>query len=306
MVLPGSTESAADANKRPADAGRLFLIRRELMPLDCAGIILDLTQPHVMGILNVTPDSFSDGGRYVTPAAALTRARAMVAEGASIVDVGGESTRPGAAPVSVQQELDRVIPVIEAVYAELPVVISVDTSKAEVMRAAVAAGAGFINDVRALCEPGALGIAAASGVSVCLMHMQGEPRSMQQQPHYVDVVADVKGFLIERAAACQAAGIAREQIVLDPGFGFGKSEAHNLRLLKQLPTLVEAGYPILAGLSRKSLISSVLDLPVEKRLHPSVALAVLAVWQGARIVRVHDVAATVQAVRMYVAVAAVD
>ena len=276
------------------------------MPLNCAGIILDLTQPHVMGILNVTPDSFADGGRYVAHAAALAQARAMVAEGAAIIDVGGESTRPGAAPVSVQQELDRVIPVIEAVHAELPVVISVDTSKAEVMRAAVAAGAGFINDVRALREPGALEMAAASGVPVCLMHMQGEPRSMQQQPHYADVVAEVKGFLLERAEACQAAGVPRERIVLDPGFGFGKSAAHNLRLLKQLPILAEAGYAILAGLSRKSLIGSVLDLPVEQRLHPSVALAVLAVWQGARIVRVHDVAATVQAVRMCAAVWSVD
>ncbi|HWS02651.1 MAG TPA: dihydropteroate synthase [Gammaproteobacteria bacterium] len=276
------------------------------MPLNCAGIILDLTQPHVMGILNVTPDSFADGGRYVAHAAALAQARAMVAEGAAIIDVGGESTRPGAAPVSVQQELDRVIPVIEAVHAELPVVISVDTSKAEVMRAAVAAGAGFINDVRALREPGALEIAAASGVPVCLMHMQGEPRSMQQQPHYDDVVAEVKGFLLERAAACQAAGVSRERIVLDPGFGFGKSAAHNLRLLKQLPILAEAGYPILVGLSRKSLIGIVLDLPVEQRLHPSVALAVLAVWQGARIVRVHDVAATAQAVRMCAAVWSAD
>jgi dihydropteroate synthase len=259
-----------------------------------------------MGILNVTPDSFSDGGRYVTRAAALAQARAMVAEGAAIIDVGGESTRPGAAPVSVQEELDRVIPVIEAVHAELPVVISVDTSKAEVMRAAVAAGAGFINDVRALREPGALEVAAASGVPVCLMHMRGEPRSMQQQPHYADVVAEVKGFLLERAAACQVAGISRDRIVLDPGFGFGKSTAHNLRLLKQLPILAEASYAILAGLSRKSLIGSVLDLPVEQRLHPSVALAVLAVWQGARIVRVHDVAATVQAVRMCAAVLSVD
>ncbi len=276
------------------------------MPLDCAGIILDLTQPQVMGILNVTPDSFADGGRYATHAAALAQARAMVAEGAAIIDVGGESTRPGAAPVSVQQELDRVIPVIEAVHAELPVVISVDTSKAEVMRAAVAAGAGFINDVRALREPGALEMAAASGVPVCLMHMQGEPRSMQQQPHYDDVVVEVKGFLLERAAACQAAGMSRERIVLDPGFGFGKSAAHNLRLLKQLPIFAEAGYPILVGLSRKSLIGSVLGLPVEQRLHPSVALAVLAVWQGARIVRVHDVAATAQAVRMCAAVWSAD
>jgi dihydropteroate synthase len=226
----------------------------------------------------------------------------MVEEGAAIIDVGGESTRPGAAPVSVQQELDRVIPVIEAVRAEHPVVISVDTSKPAVMRAAVAAGAGFINDVRALREPGALEAAAASAVPVCLMHMQGEPRSMQQQPQYQDVVAEVRAFLLDRAAACHAVGIPRERIVLDPGFGFGKTVAHNLQLLKHLPILVEAGYAVLAGLSRKSLIGSVLGLPVEQRLQPSVALAVLAVWQGARIVRVHDVAATVQAVRMCAAV----
>ena len=272
------------------------------MQLDCAGTSLDLSQPQVMGILNVTPDSFSDGGRFAGHDAALSHARAMVEEGAAIIDVGGESTRPGAAPVSVQQELDRVIPVIEAVRAEHPVVISVDTSKPAVMRAAVAAGAGFINDVRALREPGALEAAAASAVPVCLMHMQGEPRSMQQQPQYQDVIAEVRAFLLDRAAACHAAGILRERIVLDPGFGFGKTVAHNLQLLKHLPILVEAGHAVLAGLSRKSLIGSVLGLPVEQRLQPSVALAVLAVWQGARIVRVHDVAATVQAVRMCAAV----
>ena len=272
------------------------------MQLDCAGTVLDLSQPQVMGILNVTPDSFSDGGRFIGGDAALSHARAMVEAGAAIIDIGGESTRPGAAPVSVQQELDRVIPVIEAVRAEHPVVISVDTSKPAVMRAAVAAGAGFINDVRALREPGALEAAAASGVPVCLMHMQGEPRSMQQQPQYQDVVAEVRAFLLDRAAACHAVGIPRERIVLDPGFGFGKTVAHNLQLLKHLPILVETGHAVLAGLSRKSLIGSVLGLPVEQRLQPSVALAVLAVWQGARIVRVHDVAATVQAVRMCAAV----
>lgn len=276
------------------------------MHLDCAGTLLDLAQPQVMGILNVTPDSFSDGGRFVGRDAALQHARAMVEEGAAIIDIGGESTRPGAAPVSVQQELDRVMPVIEAVRAELRVAVSVDTSKPEVMRAAVAAGAGFINDVRALREPGALGVAAAAGVPVCLMHMQGEPRDMQQQPHYADVVAEVRDFLLDRARACQAAGIPRAHIVLDPGFGFGKTVAHNLQLLRHLPILVETGYAVLAGLSRKALIGSVLGLPVDQRLAPSVALAVLAVWQGARIVRVHDVAATVRAVRMCDAVRAAD
>ena len=276
------------------------------MKLDCAGTVLDLAQPQVMGILNVTPDSFSDGGRFVGRGAALAQARAMAAAGAALIDVGGESTRPGAEPVSVQQELDRVLPVIEAVHAELPVVISVDTSKPEVMRAAVAAGAGFINDVRALREPGALEAARDCAVPVCLMHMQGDPRNMQQQPSYRDVVAEVRDFLRQRAAACAAAGIARERIVVDPGFGFGKTAAHNLQLLKHLPLLLEDGYPVLAGLSRKSLIGNVLGLPVEQRLVPSVVLAALAAWQGARIVRVHDVAETVQAMRLCTAVGQAD
>lgn len=276
------------------------------MKLDCAGTVLDLSQPQVMGILNVTPDSFSDGGRFVARDAALAQARAMADEGAAIIDVGGESTRPGAEPVSLQQELDRVVPVIEAVRGELAVVISVDTSKPEVMRAAVAAGASFINDVRALREPGALEAAAAAGVPVCLMHMQGEPRSMQQQPYYEDVVREVRDFLRRRAEACMAAGIPHERIVLDPGFGFGKTTAHNLQLLKRLPLLLEEGYPVLAGLSRKSMIGSILGLTVEQRLLPSVTLAALAVWQGANIVRVHDVAATVQAVRLCTAVQQVE
>lgn len=276
------------------------------MQLNCAGTVLDLARPQVMGILNVTPDSFSDGGRFVARDQALAHARAMVEEGAAIIDVGGESTRPGAEAVPVQQELDRVVPVIEALRAELPAAVSVDTSKPEVMRAAVAAGAGLINDVRALREPGALAAAVDAGVPVCLMHMQGEPRSMQQQPQYTDVVAEVRDFLLERAAACEAAGIPPDRILLDPGFGFGKTVEHNLRLLKHLPVLADTGYAVLAGLSRKSLIGAVLGLPVERRLAPSVALAVLAVWQGARIVRAHDVAATVQAVRMCEAVRGVD
>lgn len=272
------------------------------MHLDCAGTLLDLSQPQVMGILNVTPDSFSDGGRFVGRDAALAQARTMAAAGAAIIDIGGESTRPGAEPVAVQQELDRVIPVIEAVRADLPVVISIDTSKPEVMRAAVEAGAGLINDVRALREPGAVIAAVAADVPVCLMHMQGEPRGMQQEPRYEDVVAEVRAFLLQRAAECQAAGIPRERILLDPGFGFGKTVAHNLQLLKRLPVLVDSGYPVLAGLSRKSLIGKILGLPVDQRLAPSVVLAVLAVWQGARIVRVHDVAETVQAVHLCQAV----
>ncbi len=276
------------------------------MQLNCAGTLLDLSQPQVMGILNVTPDSFSDGGRFIDHEIAVAHARAMVAEGASIIDIGGESTRPGAAEVSVQQELDRVIPVIEALHSTLPVVISIDTSKPEVMRAAVAAGAAMINDVRALREPGALDAAVACGVPVCLMHMQGAPRTMQQQPEYADVVTEVRDFLVERANTCQSAGIPAVNILLDPGFGFGKTLEHNLRLLKQLSLLVAAGYPVLVGLSRKSMIGQLLGLPVEERLQPSVALAVLAVWQGARIIRVHDVAATVQAVRMSAGVQAID
>lgn len=276
------------------------------MQLDCAGKLLDLTQPQVMGILNVTPDSFSDGGRFVARDAALRQARAMAEAGAAIVDIGGESTRPGAAEVSVAEELDRVIPVIEAVRAELPVVISVDTSKPEVMRAAVGAGAGLINDVRALRAPGALEAAVAAGVPVCLMHMRGEPRSMQAQPSYADVVAEVRAFLLERAAVCQTAGIPPARIVLDPGFGFGKNIGHNLSLLKHLQDLSQVGYPILVGLSRKSMIGMLLDLPVDRRETPSVALALLAVTAGARIVRVHDVAATVQALRLWQAVRAAD
>lgn len=276
------------------------------MLFDCAGTILDLSQPQVMGILNVTPDSFSDGGRYVGRESAIAHARAMVMEGAAIIDIGGESTRPGAAAVSVQEELDRVIPVIEALHSELPVVISVDTSKSEVMRAAVAAGAGLINDVRALRDHGALEAAAACRVPVCLMHMQGAPRTMQQHPEYVDVVTEVRDFLVERADVCRSAGIPATNILLDPGFGFGKTLEHNLQLLKHLPVLAKAGYPLLVGLSRKSMIGQLLDLPVEQRLQPSVSLAVLAIWLGARILRVHDVEATVQAVRMCAAVQAID
>ena len=276
------------------------------MQLDCAGTLLDLSRPQVMGILNVTPDSFSDGGRFVGRDQALVHARAMVAEGAAIIDVGGESTRPGAAGVGLQQELDRVLPVIEALRAELPVIISVDTSKAEVMRAAVAAGAGLINDVRALREPGALEAAAAAGVAVCLMHMQGEPRSMQHQPNYNDVVTEVRDFLLDRAAVCRAAGISEQQLVLDPGFGFGKTLEHNLRLLKHLPVLVEAGYPVLVGLSRKSMVGTLLGLPVEQRAGPSATLAALAAWLGARILRVHDVSETVQSLRLCGAVQRAD
>jgi len=267
--------------------------------LDCRGRTLDLSRVAVMGVLNVTPDSFSDGGRFVARDAARAQARRLVEEGAAIIDVGGESTRPGALPVSAQEELDRVIPVIESLARELPVPISVDTAKPEVMRAAVAAGAGFLNDVMALRAPAALETAAALKVPVCLMHMQGEPRTMQNAPRYGDVVADVRDFLAGRLAACEAAGIPRDRLVIDPGFGFGKTLEHNLALLRGLRAMAALGVPVLAGLSRKSMIGQALGLPVEQRLHASVALALLAVQNGARIVRVHDVGPTVETLRMY-------
>lgn len=268
------------------------------MILDCAGRALDLSGPCVMGILNVTPDSFSDAGRFAAPEQAVAHAVSMVEAGASIIDVGGESTRPGAAGIPEDAELERVIPVIEALRDAVDVPVSVDTCKPGVMQAAVAAGAGLINDVMALREPGALATAAALGVPVCLMHMQGTPRTMQAAPAYGDVVAEVTAFLLARADACQAAGIARGHIVLDPGFGFGKTTGHNLSLLRRLDTLVAHGYPVLAGLSRKSLIGNVLGLPVDKRLYPGLALAVIAVWQGAAIIRTHDVGATREAIEM--------
>jgi dihydropteroate synthase len=272
------------------------------MQLDCGGKTLDLSRPQVMGVLNITPDSFSDGGHFFSPAAALERARRLVEEGAAIIDVGGESTRPGAQPVPPDEELRRVLPVIEALHDALPVPVSIDTRKPQVMRAAVSAGAGLINDVYALRADGAVAAAAALRVPVCLMHMQGTPQSMQTAPHYTDVVGEVTGFLLDRARDCMAAGIARERILLDPGFGFGKTAGHNLLLLRHLDQLTGQGYPVLVGLSRKALIGEILGLPVAERLHPGVALAVLAVWQGAAIVRSHDVRATREAIWMCQAV----
>lgn len=258
----------------------------------------DLNHPRVMGILNVTPDSFSDGGRYDTLERALDRAAELVNEGADLLDIGGESTRPGAESVSVDQELERVIPVIETVRARFNVPVSIDTSKPEVMRAAVAAGARLINDVYALRQAGALEAAATCGVPVCLMHMQGEPRTMQHAPAYQDVVAEVARFLDERVTACVAAGIPRDRLLIDPGFGFGKSLEHNIQLLRRLPELRKLGLPILVGLSRKSMIGQLLDRAVDDRRQASVTLASLAVWQGAAIVRVHDVRETVEAIRI--------
>lgn len=256
-----------------------------------------------MGVLNVTPDSFSDGGWYTTLDRALQRARDMVAEGADIVDIGGESTRPGAPAVSVQEELDRVLPVVEAVARELPAVVSIDTSKPEVMQAALGAGAGMINDVRALQAPGALAVAAASRAAVCLMHIQGTPATMQLAPHYEAVVAEIKAFLAERMRACEAAGIRRDRILIDPGFGFGKTLEHNLLLLRHLDEFRQLGAVLLVGLSRKSMIGKLLhDAPPGERLYGSLAAAVIAAWQGAQILRVHDVGATAQALQVCAAV----
>lgn len=266
--------------------------------LQCGARTLDLSAPVVMGVLNVTPDSFSDGGRYADRDAALRHAQAMIAAGAKIIDIGGESSRPGAASVSVAEELDRVIPVLEVIAAECDVVISIDSSTAAVMTAAASAGAGIINDIRALSRPGALAAAAATGLAVCLMHMQGEPSTMQQAPSYADVVAEVNQFLRVRAADCVTAGIAANKIVLDPGFGFGKTDQHNLALLAALPKIVAQGMPVLAGLSRKSMIGRLLGRPVEDRLIGSVTLALLAAQRGARILRVHDVAETVDALQL--------
>lgn len=274
--------------------------------LRCGPFNLDLGRPLVMGVLNVTPDSFSDGGSYTDPHGAIRRARRMIEEGADIIDVGGESTRPGAAAVSEQEEMDRILPVIEAVAGWGSVPVSVDTSKAVVMGAAADQGAALINDVRALREPGALRVAADSGLAVCLMHMQGQPRTMQASPQYRDVVSQVRDFLAERVAACVQAGIARERLMVDPGFGFGKTLRHNLLLMRHLAAFRDLGLPLLVGVSRKSMIGQLLDLPVEQRLEGSLALATIAFWHGASILRVHDVRATVRALRVCAAVRDVD
>lgn len=272
--------------------------------LSCGSRVLDLTCPQVMGILNVTPDSFSDGGRFVRLDEALRHAEAMVAAGAALVDVGGESTRPGALKVSEDEELQRVGPVVEAIAARLDVVISVDTSSPLVMRESARLGAGMINDVRALRRTGAVQAVADSGLPVCLMHMRGDPDTMQQQTQYVDLLAEVSDFLRARMAACAAVGIPAERIVLDPGFGFAKSQEQNLSLMKHLCSLQALGCPLLVGVSRKSMIGAALGRETGQRLSGSLALAALAVAQGARILRVHDVAETRDVVRMVDAVMA--
>ena len=255
-----------------------------------------------MGVVNVTPDSFSDGGRFFSVGAAVEHGLRLAQQGAALIDVGGESTRPGAEPVGTEEELRRVVPVIERLRAGTTAIISVDTSKPEVMRAASAAGAGLINDVRALREPGALAAAAASGCTVCLMHMQGEPRTMQRAPSYADVVGEVRTFLAGRVAESIAAGLTPERLVVDPGFGFGKTLEHNLALLRRLGELAADGPAVLVGLSRKSMLGTLTERAAGERVYGSVALAVIAALNGARIIRAHDVAATVEALKVTAAV----
>ncbi|SEI02655.1 dihydropteroate synthase [Pseudomonas asplenii] len=274
--------------------------------LPCGNRVLDLARTHVMGILNVTPDSFSDGGRFSELDRALRHAEGMVQAGATLIDVGGESTRPGARVVSPLEELERVAPVVERIHRELDVIISVDTSTPVVMREIARLGAGLINDVRSLRRDGALDAAAATGLPVCLMHMLGEPGDMQDNPQYENVTQQVQAFLVERMAECEAAGIPAERIILDPGFGFAKNLQHNLSLFKHMEQLHALGRPLLVGVSRKSMIGQALGRPVGERLYGSLALAALAVSKGARILRVHDVAETVDVVNMLAAVAAAE
>ncbi|MDE9538459.1 dihydropteroate synthase [Xenorhabdus bovienii] len=268
------------------------------MKLTARGSVLDLSRPQVMGILNVTPDSFSDGGNHNTFDAALRHAATMIEEGAAIIDVGGESTRPGAVDVSEQEELDRVVPVIEALAQRFDVWISIDTSKAIVMQESAKVGAHMINDIRSLQEFGALDAAVKTGLPVCLMHMQGQPCTMQAEPYYEDVVWEAKTFLTRQIDRCVAAGIAKNKLILDPGFGFGKNLSHNYQLLAHLEEFHHLGLPILAGMSRKSMIGQLLHVPPQERVTGSIACAVIAAMQGAQIIRVHDVKETVQTMQI--------
>lgn len=272
------------------------------MKLHCGQFTLDLTSPRVMGILNVTPDSFSDGGHYSQTDIAVTQAYKFIEEGADIIDIGGESTRPNAEPVSLQEELDRVIPVIESLASKIDIPISIDTYKPAVMHAAIAAGASIVNDVKALQEAGAIEAVANADVAVCLMHMQGEPRNMQDDPHYDDVVEDVVTFLLDRVAICEQAGIQKNRLLIDPGFGFGKTRTHNITLIQQLNTLVNTGYPVLVGLSRKSVLGQITGNDIDARLYVSVSAAVVSAINGAKILRVHDVKATVEALKVVTAI----
>ncbi|EPL9568748.1 dihydropteroate synthase [Providencia rettgeri] len=268
------------------------------MHIKARGRLLDLSTPQVMGILNVTPDSFSDGGTHNRYHDALEHVAKMVQEGATIIDIGGESTRPGAAEVSVSEELDRVVPVVEAIAKRFDVWISVDTSKAQVMAEAAKAGMHIINDIRSLHEPDALSVAAQTGLPVCIMHMQGQPRTMQEAPDYENVVREVQAYLEGEITRCVAAGIERQQIILDPGFGFGKNLSHNYQLLANLEQFHNFGLPLLAGMSRKSMIGQLLNVPPQERLAGSLSCAVIAAMQGAHIIRVHDVKETVQAMQV--------
>lgn len=270
--------------------------------LSCGSRVLDLSSPQVMGILNVTPDSFSDGGHYTSVSAALIHAEQMIKAGATLIDIGGESTRPNAAVVSVQEELDRVAPVVEAIAKRFDIIISVDTSTPEVMLETAQLGAGLINDVRSLQRKGALTAAKNTGLPVCLMHMRGEPRTMQQYTHYDDLLTEVKNFLTERSNMCQQAGINKELILIDPGFGFAKNLHQNLLLFRHMDELLSLGYPLLVGVSRKSMIGGILNKDIADRLYGSLALAALALTKGASILRVHDVAATVDIVKMIKAI----
>lgn len=277
------------------------------MIFDCGKFKLDLTTPRVMGIVNVTPDSFSDGGKFAATNLAIEHALRLASEGADILDIGGESTRPNATPVSLQEELDRVIPVIEGLMKQVNIPLSIDTYKPQVMQAAIAAGASMVNDVRALQEDGALEIVAKSNAGVCLMHMQGTPQTMQNHPHYDDVVNDIKAFLMARLQATMNetnghAGIEASRIVLDPGFGFGKTREHNITLIRKLESFAELGQPLLVGLSRKSVLGQVTGNNVDARLYASIAASVIAAQKGARILRVHDVGATVEALKVVSAI----
>ena len=272
------------------------------MEMEFAGRVLDMSLCHVMGVLNVTPDSFSDGGRFNHQGTAILRARQMVTDGAAFIDVGGESTRPGAAKVSVQEELDRVCPVVEAIARELDVVVSVDTSTPEVMSQTAELGAGLVNDVRALCRDGALEAVASAGVPVCVMHIQGEPETMQNRPEYQNVLREVGEFLTQRVRAAAQAGIETRNIILDPGFGFGKNLEHNLRLLASLEQLQALGHPLLVGMSRKSMLGHITGREVDERLPASLAAATISAMKGASIIRAHDVRETVDAVRVAMAV----
>jgi dihydropteroate synthase len=274
------------------------------MLLQCGDRVIDLSQPKVMGILNVTPDSFFDGGRHADPRNAFSRAQQMVDDGAAIIDVGGESTRPGSDMVDASEEIRRVVPVIAAIAKHLDVAISVDTNKPAVMRAALEAGAHLINDVRALLEDGALDLLAQSRAAVCLMHMQGDPKTMQQEPHYVDVVPEVIAFLRERIAMCAAAGIDRSRILIDPGVGFGKRLEHNLALLAATGDVARIGVPVLIGVSRKSMFAKLLGRPLEERVAGGVAVATAAVLAGAKVIRTHDVRETVDALKVATALQA--